>query len=105
MSIAASIYFPVKDQIANAIEIRIVIIQNKRVNNVLKFFSKNFIVRHNMNPRKAIPIGKCTPLNSWMYPFAESKKIERKYLYIEVVYAYGDRLSYCKCFHILPLCV
>lgn len=40
MSIAASIYFPVKDQIANAIEIRIVIIQNKRVNNVLKFFSK-----------------------------------------------------------------
>ena len=67
MSIAASIYFPVKDQIANAIEIRIVIIQNKRVNNVLKFFSKNFIVRHNMNPLKAIPIGKCTPLNSWMY--------------------------------------
>ena len=45
MSIAASIYFPVKDQIANAIEIRIVIIQNKRVNNVLKFFSKNFIVK------------------------------------------------------------
>lgn len=78
MSIAASIYFPVKDQIANAIEIRIVIIQNKRVNNVLKFFSKNFIVRHNMNPLKVIPIGKCTPLNSWMYPFAESKKIEMK---------------------------
>ena len=42
------------------------------------FFSKNFIVRHNMNPLKAIPIGKCTPLNSWMYPFAESKKIEMK---------------------------